>query len=276
MVPASGKSRWKQKLHEVIYEADTPAGKLFDVVLLLLIVFSIVLVMLESVKSLNAKYAEQFYIAEWVITALFTLEYVLRIITVKRPKTYIFSFYGIVDLLSTIPSYLTFLFGGQNLFLAVRALRLLRVFRILKIARYVGEANKLMTALRNSRPKIMVFLFTVFILCIIMGTVMHLVEGEQGGFDNIPISIYWCIVTLTTVGFGDIAPVTPAGQAIASIIMILGYGIIAVPTGIVSAEYSRSSDEKIPLNTQVCPVCGEDHHLDKAEFCHNCGNRLNA
>ena len=276
MVPDSAEPRWKQKLHEVIYEADTPAGKIFDVVLLVVIILSIVLVMLESVKSINTKYAEQFYIAEWVITILFSTEYILRIITVKKPKNYIFSFYGIVDLLSTIPTYLTFLFGGQNLFLAVRALRLLRVFRILKITRYVGEANKLMSALRSSRPKIMVFLFTVFILCIIMGTVMHLVEGERGGFDNIPISIYWCIVTLTTVGFGDIAPVTPAGQAIASIIMILGYGIIAVPTGIVSAEYSRSSENQVPRNTQACPACGEDKHLDKADFCHNCGNRLNA
>ena len=276
MIPASGKSRWKEKLHEVIYEADTRAGKLFDVVLLLVIVFSIVLVMLESVKSLNAKYSHLFYVAEWVITILFSIEYILRIISIKRPKTYIFSFYGVVDLLSTIPTYLTFLFGGQNLFLAVRALRLLRVFRILKITRYVGEANNLMKALRNSRPKIMVFLFTVFILCIIMGTVMHLVEGERGGFDNIPISIYWCIVTLTTVGFGDIAPVTPAGQAIASIIMILGYGIIAVPTGIVSAEYSKKAPAQVPTNTQACPVCGEENHLDKAEFCHNCGNRLNA
>ncbi|MGB7842318.1 MAG: ion transporter [Salinimicrobium sp.] len=276
MVQDSAEPRWKQKLHEVIYEADTPAGKLFDLVLLVIILFSVVLVMLESVKSINAKYSDQFYIAEWIITILFSIEYILRIITVKKPKNYIFSFYGIVDLLSTIPSYLTFLFGGQNLFLAVRALRLLRVFRILKITRYVGEANKLTSALRSSRPKIMVFLFTVFILCIIMGTVMHLVEGEAGGFDNIPISIYWCIVTLTTVGFGDIAPITPAGQAIASLIMILGYGIIAVPTGIVSAEYSRSSDKEIPMNTQACPVCGEDTHLDKAEFCHNCGNRLNA
>lgn len=274
-MPDSARPYWKQKLHEIIYEADTPAGKLFDVVLLIVIILSIVLVMLESVKSINAKYFEEFYIAEWVITILFSLEYIFRIISVRRPKNYIFSFYGIVDLLSTIPTYLTFLFGGQNLFLAIRALRLLRVFRILKIARYVGEGNKLMSALRSSRPKIMVFLFTVLILCIIMGTVMHLVEGERGGFDNIPISIYWCIVTLTTVGFGDIAPVTPAGQAIASLIMILGYGIIAVPTGIVSAEYSRSADKPIPLNTQACPVCGEANHLDKADYCHNCGNRLN-
>lgn len=271
------RSSWRRKLHEIIYEADTPAGKLFDIVLLFVIILSIVLVMLESVKSLNAKYFEWFYLTEWVITIAFSVEYILRIVTVRRPRHYIFSFYGIVDLLSTIPTYLTLIFGGQNLFLAIRALRLLRVFRILKIARYIGESNKLVRALRDSRPKIMVFLFAVLVLCIIMGTVMHLVEGEQGGFDNIPISIYWCIVTLTTVGFGDIHPVTPAGQAIASLIMILGYGIIAVPTGIVSAEYSRETGKNVPvpLNSQVCPVCNEDKHMDGAHYCHRCGSKLN-
>lgn len=274
-MPTPTRSPWKQRLHEVIYEADTPAGKLFDVVLLFIILLSVVLVMLESVKSLNAKYFELFYILEWVVTILFTIEYVLRIITVSRPKHYIFSFYGIVDLLSTLPTYLTLFFGGQNLFLAVRALRLLRVFRILKITRYLGEANKLKVALRNSRAKIIVFLFAVFIITIIMGTVMHLVEGEEGGFDNIPLSIYWCIVTLTTVGFGDIAPITPLGRFIASFIMITGYGIIAVPTGIVSAEYSRAGEETAHVNTQVCGHCAEPKHLDGAEYCHNCGNKLN-
>lgn len=278
MAKEKTRSSWRRKLHEVIYEADTPAGKLFDIVLLLVILLSVVLVMLESVKSLNAKYFDWFYTTEWIITIAFTIEYILRIITVKRPKHYIFSFYGIVDLLSTIPTYLTLLVGGQNLFLAVRALRLLRVFRILKITRYIGESNKLVKALKDSRPKIMVFLFAVFVLCIIMGTVMHLVEGEQGGFDNIPISIYWCIVTLTTVGFGDIHPITPAGQAIASVIMILGYGIIAVPTGIVSAEYTKDSKgQTIPvnINSQVCPVCNESKHMDDAKYCHNCGSKLN-
>ncbi|MFD0975933.1 ion transporter [Salinimicrobium gaetbulicola] len=277
-MPEEHRSSWRSKLHEIIYEADTRAGKLFDLVLLFVIILSIVLVMLESVKSLNAQYFEWFYKAEWIITIAFTIEYVLRIITVKRPKHYIFSFYGIVDLLSTIPTYLTLLVGGQNLFLAVRALRLLRVFRILKITRYIGESNKLVRALKDSRPKIMVFLFTVLVLCIIMGTVMHLVEGEQGGFDNIPISIYWCIVTLTTVGFGDIHPVTPAGQAIASVIMILGYGIIAVPTGIVSAEYTRDMKNNtipVPINSQVCRVCNESKHMDDAKYCHNCGSKLN-
>ncbi|APU67135.1 MAG: ion transporter [Bacteroidota bacterium] len=267
---------WKQKLHEIIYEADTPAGKLFDIVLLFFIVFSVVLVMLESITSINTKYEDTFYIAEWVITIIFSIEYILRIIVIKRPRHYIFSFYGIVDLLSTLPSYISFFFGGQNLLLTIRALRLLRVFRILKVTRYIGESNKLASALRNSKAKILVFLFAVLIICVIAGTLMYLIEGENGGFDNIPLSIYWCIVTLTTVGFGDIAPITPLGRFIASLIMIMGYGIIAVPTGIVSAEYNRMGADGHHGNTQVCPNCNEDKHLDTAHYCHKCGHLLNA
>lgn len=268
-------STWRTQLHEVIYEADTTAGKIFDLVLLFVILLSIIVVMLESIKSINVKYFEWLYITEWVITVIFTIEYILRIISINKPKKYIFSFYGIIDFVSTIPTYLTLFMGGYNVLLAVRALRLLRIFRILKITRYLGEANKLKVALKHSRPKILVFLFTVFIITIIAGTVMYLVEGEESGFSNIPLSIYWCIVTLTTVGFGDIAPVTPLGRLIASFIMITGYGIIAVPTGIVSAEYSRAGEKAVPVNTQVCPYCNEDKHLDSAHFCHNCGNKLN-
>ena len=273
--PDSGKKRWKRKLHSIIYEADTPAGKAFDVILLLVILISIIIVMLESVKSINREYGHLFYVTEWVITVIFTLEYILRIISIQKPKNYIFSFYGIIDFISTIPTYLTAFFGGYNFLLAVRALRLLRIFRILKITRYIGEANKLSMALRQSRPKILVFLFAVFIITIIAGTLMYLVEGEAGGFDNIPLSIYWCIVTLTTVGFGDIAPITPLGRFIASFIMITGYGIIAVPTGIVSAEYSKAGEKPMPVNTQTCPYCNESEHIDGAHFCHNCGNSLN-
>ncbi|MGY5850429.1 ion transporter [Salegentibacter sp. F14] len=269
-------SKWRNKLHEVIYEADTRAGRFFDVALLLVILLSIVLVMLESVASYRSKFYWSFYIAEWIITIIFSIEYILRIIAIRRPRKYIFSFYGIVDLLSTIPTYVAFIFGGSNLLFAIRALRLLRVFRILKITRYIGESNKLMDALKNSKAKILVFLFAVLIICIIMGTVMHLVEGEEGGFDNIPISIYWSIVTLTTVGFGDIHPITPLGRFIASALMIMGYGIIAVPTGIVSAEYSNVNKPAVPTNTQVCPYCNETKHLNGAEYCHNCGNKLNA
>jgi len=270
----------KSKLHTIIYEADTPMGKLFDVVLLILILVSVILVMLESVASIDTHYHDFLYFGEWVITIFFTIEYILRIITVKKASNYIFSFYGIIDFLSTIPLYLSFILAGSNALLAVRALRLLRVFRILKITRYMGEANKLNKALRDSKPKIFVFLFAVLILSIIAGTIMYLVEGEQSGFVSIPVSVYWCIVTLTTVGFGDIAPVTPLGQFIAAIIMIMGYGIIAVPTGIVSAEYASKKThtvddpEYIHLNTQSCQNCNENNHHDNAEFCHKCGSTL--
>ena len=270
----------KSKLHTIIYEADTPMGKLFDVVLLILILVSVVLVMLESVSSIDTHYHDFLYFGEWVITIFFTIEYILRIITVKKPSNYIFSFYGIIDFLSTIPLYLSFILAGSNALLAVRALRLLRVFRILKITRYMGEANKLNKALRDIKPKILVFLFAVLILSIIAGTIMYLVEGEQSGFVSIPISVYWCIVTLTTVGFGDIAPVTPLGQFIAAIIMIMGYGIIAVPTGIVSAEYASKKTptidepEYIHINTQSCQNCNEKNHKDHAAFCHKCGTTL--
>ena len=270
----------KNKLHTIIYEADTPMGKLFDVVLLILILVSVILVMLESVASIDTHYHDFLYFGEWVITIFFTIEYILRIITVKKASNYIFSFYGVIDFLSTIPLYLSFILAGSNALLAVRALRLLRVFRILKITRYMGEANKLNKALRDSKPKIFVFLFAVLILSIIAGTIMYLVEGEQSGFVSIPISVYWCIVTLTTVGFGDIAPVTPLGQFIAAIIMIMGYGIIAVPTGIVSAEYASKKTttlddpEYIHVNTQSCQNCNENNHHDNAEFCHKCGTTL--
>lgn len=266
--------KWKARLHEIIYEADTPEGRFFDVALLVVILLSIILVMLESVHSLYLRYFWEFYIAEWIITIIFTIEYIARIVAINKKRRYIFSFYGIVDLLSTIPTYIAFIFGGYNILFGIRALRLLRVFRVLKITRYITESNKLASALRNSKAKILVFLFGVFVICIIMGTIMYLVEGPENGYTSIPISIYWCIVTLTTVGFGDIHPVTPLGRAIASLIMITGYGIIAVPTGIVSAEYSRAS-QQVPTNTQVCPHCNESKHLDKAEFCHNCGKKLN-
>jgi voltage-gated potassium channel len=275
-------TNWKTKLHEIIYEADTSAGKLFDLVLLLTIIASILLVMLESVNSIDDKYHKILNISEWIITILFSIEYIARIITVKKPLNYIFSFYGIIDLLSTIPKYISLIFGGVHALAALRALRLLRIFRILKLARYLGASNNLVSALKASKAKISVFLFAVIIVAIILGTIMYLVEGEENGFSNIPKSVYWCIVTLTTVGFGDIAPQTPLGQLIASMVMILGYGIIAVPTGIVSAEYTAQNKPKqepekpkIDLNTQACPNCTAESHKDNAEFCYNCGHKLN-
>ncbi len=264
---------WKSRLHEIIYEADTPAGKFFDVVLLIFILASIVLVMLESVASINNEYSNFFNQAEWVITILFTLEYFARIISIKKPSEYIFSFYGIVDFLSTIPKYLAVFFVGGHALVALRALRLLRVFRILKLARFIGESNQLVKALKSSRAKIAVFLFAVLIISIILGTVMYLIEGGQGsGFTSIPRSVYWAIVTLTTVGYGDIAPVTPLGQLIAALIMIMGYGIIAIPTGIVTAEYVNS--DNIHTNTQSCQSCSAEGHQDDAQYCYGCGHKL--
>ncbi len=274
MKNSAKKPSWKQQLHEIIYEADTRQGKLFDVILLIAIIASIILVMLESVDSFDTKYHSQLYIGEWIITILFTIEYILRIISIKKPSHYIFSFYGIIDLLSTIPIYLSFIFAGSQGLVALRALRLLRVFRILKLARYIGASNKLLLALKASRAKIAVFLFFVLIVCIILGTVMYMIEGAENGFTNIPKSIYWAIVTLTTVGFGDIAPQTPLGQLIASVIMILGYSIIAIPTGIVSSEMTKTADEN-DMNTKSCLTCLEDNHKEKATFCYNCGSILN-
>ena len=266
---------WREKVHEIIYEADTPAGKLFDVLLLIVILISILLVMLESVESIESKYAVFLNTSEWVITILFTLEYILRIISVKKPKTYIFSFYGIIDLLSTIPKYLSLFILGSHSLIALRALRLLRVFRILKLTRFIGESANFGKALKRSRAKIAVFLSFVIVLCIILGTIMYLVESEQeSGFTSIPRSVYWAIVTLTTVGYGDIAPITALGQFIASLIMILGYGIIAVPTGIVTSEMTKSERKLIPNNTQACANCNESYHQDDAEYCHKCGHKL--
>jgi voltage-gated potassium channel len=282
---------WRAQVHEIIYEADTPAGKFFDIVLLIAILASILLVMLESIQYYDQKYHNFFNISEWVITILFSIEYILRVISVKKPLKYITSFYGVIDLLSTIPKYLSLIFVGTHALVAFRAIRLLRIFRILKLVRFLSASNHLTTALKASRAKISVFMLTVLIITIILGTVMYLVEGEEHGFDNIPKSVYWCIVTLTTVGFGDITPQTPLGQIIASFVMIMGYGIIAVPTGIVSAEYTKYTKDDEPLNkhnisplpphpntidtnSQSCSNCLASKHKDGAEFCYNCGHNL--
>lgn len=266
--------QWKTKLHDIIYEADTKEGKWFDIILIITILISIILVMLESVESFDAKYHNFLNISEWIITILFSIEYIARIVTIRKPSSYIFSFYGIIDFLATIPKYVSLIFVGTHALVALRALRLLRVFRILKLARYLGESKSLMTALKASRVKIFVFLFSVLVITIILGTVMYLIEGPENGFTSIPHSMYWAIVTLTTVGYGDLAPHTPFGQFLASIVMILGYGIIAVPTGIVTSEMTKQ-DVKISTNTQHCPNCNADMHTDNASFCHQCGEKLN-
>ncbi|MEA3443659.1 MAG: ion transporter [Bacteroidota bacterium] len=261
----------KAKLYDIIFEADTRSGKFFDISLMLVILLSILLVMLESVSYINESYGGFLKIAEWVITIIFTLEYILRIAIVNKPIKYIFSFYGIIDLLSIIPTYIgLFLPGGQSL-LVLRALRLLRVFRILKISRYTSEGQTISKALKASRAKISVFLFAVLMIVIIIGTIMYLVEGEENGFSSIPRGVYWAIVTLTTVGYGDIAPHTPLGQLIASFVMILGYAIIAVPTGIVTAEFSKA---KSNITTRVCHEClSQDHDID-AVYCKFCGKPI--
>ena len=264
--------RFKERVHEIIFEADTPAGKLFDVVLLLAIVASVLIIMLESVQSIDDLYDREFKQLEWTFTFLFTLEYGFRIYAIKKPWKYIFSFYGIIDLLSILPTYLgLFVSGNTEGLLVIRSIRLIRVFRVLKLTRFLGEANNLGNALLASRRKILVFLMVVVMVTIITGTFMYLIEGAEHGFDSIPKSIYWAIVTLTTVGYGDISPGTTLGQFFASVIMIMGYGIIAVPTGIVSAELAK---QPLINNTQSCHNCGEDSHDDKAKYCHQCGEAL--
>lgn len=269
-------SKWRHKLHEILYEADTPYGRVFNLGLFITIIASIIFVMLESVESIDAKYHNFLDSAEWVITILFSLEYIARVITVQKPLKYVFSFFGVIDLLSTIPKYLSFFFIGSQSLVALRALRLLRVFRILKLARYIGESTNLTRALKASRAKISVFILFVFILCIILGTIMYLIEsGQDSGFTSIPRSVYWAIVTLTTVGYGDIAPVSALGQLISSFIMLMGYAILAVPTGIVSAEVVRMNRHNVHTNTQACPYCMAEKHRDDAEYCYGCGNQLN-
>ena len=268
------KNAWRARLHEIIYEADSREGKVFDLIIIVAILFSILLVMLESVNELDARYHNFFNISEWVITILFTIEYILRVVSVKKSRSYIFSFYGIIDFLSTIPKYLSLFIGGAHALVALRALRLLRIFRILKLVRFVGATNNLGKALKASRFKIFVFISAVLIICVIIGTLMYLIEGDTSGFTSIPRSIYWSIVTLTTVGYGDIAPQTALGQLLASLVMILGYGIIAIPTGIVGAEMAKEMGQNVDLNTNSCENCSAENHKDGSKYCYKCGEEL--
>ena len=262
----------RERIHEIIFEADTPAGKAFDVALLVLIILSVVAVMLESTAAVAARYGHVLRVIEWVVTVLFTAEYLLRLYCVRRPARYARSFFGIVDLLAILPSYLSLIIPGAQSLLVIRALRLLRVFRVLKLVQFVGEASELRAALRASARKIIVFLGAVLTITIIVGAMMYLIEGEEHGFTSIPTSIYWAIVTMTTVGYGDIAPQTPLGKMLASIIMIMGYGIIAVPTGIVSVELAGAVRKQI--TTLACPDCGVGGHDHDAVHCKFCGAKL--
>ncbi len=266
----SEKTGIRAKLHEVIFEADTPTGKFFDITLLALIVLSVIVVLLDSISSIHNRFGSFLLILEWSFTILFSLEYLLRIFTSNKPSKYIFSFYGIIDLLAILPTYLSLILVGSQYLLVIRMLRLLRVFRVLKLTRYVGASKVLAIALRKSRHKIVVFLEVVLTLVVVMGSIMYMIEGPEHGFNSIPHSIYWAIVTLTTVGYGDIAPQTFLGQALASVVMIIGYAIIAVPTGIISVEMAKATQ----TNTQDCQNCHCDNHDDDAKFCKNCGEEL--
>lgn len=279
----------KQKAYVIIYGTNTPLGKLFDIVLLALIFLSVIMVMLETVDFIDHSAHGFLVFLEWVITIFFTLEYIARIISNKKPLQYIFSFYGIIDLISILPMYLSFFIPGSKALSVVRALRLLRIFRILELVSFTNQGDELRKALRAGRNKIIIFTYFVLVICVLLGALMYVIEGKESGFTSIPRSIYWCIVTLTTVGYGDIAPATTLGQMIASFVMILGYGIIAVPTGIVTAEYSRvkskssrgysaevsdnEEDDEI-LKKVICSRCKHSTHQEEAKFCCKCGSLL--
>ncbi len=265
--------KWREVLYRVIFEADTPAGKAFDVALIVVILLSVVIVLLDSIGGVHDELGEAFYLAEWVFTLAFTAEYILRLACVKRPLRYATSFFGVIDLFAVLPTYLSLFFPGSQYLLVIRVLRVLRVFRVLKLARYLQEARVLGEALIASRRKIIVFLSTVVTLVVIFGSFIYLIEGEENGFTSIPVSIYWAIVTMTTVGYGDISPKTPLGQALASFIMILGYSIIAVPTGIVTAELTSVRPKKIE-EPRVCPDCLAEGHDADARHCKYCGETL--
>lgn len=248
---------WRTRMYRIIFETDSPAGKQFDIALLWIILLSVVVVMLESVGAIRQAHGALLRQMEWIFTGVFSIEYILRLLAVKQPHRYAGSLFGIIDLLAVIPTYFSVLFVGSPSLLVLRALRLLRIFRILKLGRYVGQMDVLVRALKGSRDKILIFIFVVLTLTVILGTLMYLIEGETHGFSSIPRSIYWAIVTMTTVGYGDIVPVTVPGQMLASFVMILGYAIIVVPTGIFSVELAQAAKESDTKVQSFCPHCGE-------------------
>lgn len=269
----SNRQALRDRIFTIIFEADTPAGKIFDVSLLVAILLSVLVVMLESVKTFPAWVHNLFVALEWVFTIFFTIEYLLRLYTVRNRVKYAASFFGIIDLVSILPTYLSFMLGGAQSLMVIRILRLLRVFRIFKLTGLMDHGNHIAGALKASRYKISIFLYVVVLVTFVFGSVMYFVEGGVNeSFDSIPRSIYWCIVTITTVGYGDISPVTPLGQFLASVLMIIGYSIIAVPTGIITSEIMRKSPEKI--TTQVCPHCLSEGHDADAVYCKFCGGHL--
>ena len=263
----------RERLHEIIFEADTPVGRAFDVSLLWLIVISVGVTMIESVPSIQSEHRRLFVALEWVFTIVFAAEYFLRLYSVRRPARYARSFFGIIDLVGWLPTVLSVFLPGAQYFTTLRVLRVMRVFRVLKLAKYLREAHYLAEALRAGRRKITVFLLFVITLVTILGSLMYVVEGQASGFTSIPQSIYWAVVTLTTVGYGDVSPVTPLGKFFASFVMILGYAIIAIPTGIVSSEFIKQIQSPT-VSTQACPSCGAEGHSHDALYCRRCGSEL--
>ena len=261
----------RDKIKVIIFGTDTRGGKLFDIGLIISIVLSIIIVLLDSVAEYNQRYDTLFNYAEWVFTIFFSIEYLLRIYCIRRPASYIFSFFGIIDFLAIIPTYLSMILPGAEVLIVIRILRVLRVFRVLKLVQFMGEADLLKEAMLASRRKIFVFLFSVMNIVIILGSIMYLIEGQAAGFTSIPRSIYWAIVTLTTVGYGDISPMTNLGQSVAALIMIIGYGLIAVPAGFVASEVNFISKEQDKID---CIVCGDKNQNDNYKFCSSCGSSL--
>ncbi|MBT4156082.1 MAG: ion transporter [Euryarchaeota archaeon] len=267
------KKNYRSMIHEVIFEADTPSGKLFDIILLFSISASVLAVSLESVDSINHVYGDELYVIEWLFTILFSIEYLLRLYSVMKPIKYATSFFGVVDLVSILPSFigLLFPFAGFQSLLVLRALRLLRIFRIFKLTRYLGEATALSQAIIKSKNRIIVFLSTIIVLSFITGAGMYLVEGPSNGFTSIPQSVYWAITTLTSTGYGDTVPQTPLGKMLAIFIMIMGYSLIIVPTGIITNQLVKSTE----ISTQACLYCSKDGHDINAKHCKYCGTELN-
>ena len=274
LLPIDKSLPFRERWRHIIFGTDTLEGQRFDSLLIVCIIASVAMVMLDSVPSVNATYGRYFYIAEWLFTITFTLEYLFRIYVALKPRKYLFSFYGIVDLLAILPSYLSLVITGANYLLMIRLLRVLRIFRVLKLLEYMGEARVLLLALSNARRKITVFMFAVAIMAMIFGSLLYVVEGEANGFTSIPKSIYWAIVTITTVGYGDISPQTPLGQALAALVMLTGYAIIAIPTGIVTAEIALLGRERKITSDRECTNCHKHFHLADAKYCNNCGHKF--
>lgn len=265
----------KHSLYKIIYQANTPAGKLFDLVLIVSILVSVLAIILDSVAEINQHYGKLFFLIDWFFTFLFSLEYLLRIFCIHKPWKYIFSFFGLIDLMSIVPSYASLLFPGSHYLQVIRILRVLRIFRVLKLAQYTHQSRQLLNALSASKPKIAIFLFAISTLLVIFGATMYILEGPENGFTNIPVSIYWAVVTLTTVGFGDITPKTDIGRAISAVVMIIGYAIIAVPTGIITTEMTKGmTGQSTETDGRNCPRCRKTGHRSEANYCDRCGTLL--